>query len=39
LLADEWGWEEHMWIAGGLAGLVLICLLLAMAQTPPAIGK
>jgi hypothetical protein len=31
--------ETGMLIAGGLALLVLICLLLSMVDTPPAIGR
>jgi hypothetical protein len=31
--------EMGMLIAGGLALLVLICLLLSMMDTPPAIGR
>jgi hypothetical protein len=38
-LADIWGERFFMLIAGGLALLVLICLLLAMVETPPAIGE
>ena len=30
---------EHMLVAGGLGVLVVICLLLAMMETPPHIGR
>jgi predicted nucleic acid-binding Zn ribbon protein len=32
-------WRGAMLIAGGLALLVLICLLLSMLDTPPAVGR
>jgi hypothetical protein len=31
--------RRRMYVAGGLAVLVLICLLLSMVQTPPAVGR
>jgi hypothetical protein len=37
--ADMWNGVNFMVVAGGLAVLVLVCLLLSMLQKPPAIGR